>query len=1283
MVTKRNKKHKVFSKNLTKRQKYSGGLGPEETGDSSSESPNIQIPSFVDETQYNKALASNTDTLIEQSLAMNENFYIIEKIKEKILELSKSQTTTTPGISGVSSEERKKQAELANQRAEENIAKGLINPQRKTGVKYGKDVFTYSTGDSSNMIYNTPSSQRIPIKGGGSYYSFYESTDTGKEKWKKSFIKFKEFQALFSFAGVFNTKRTDSIKRFFLYLEMMEFYNHVKHEITILNQIPGLGGAITYISEIYNSLDEADKTKIADTEISRKIVDIIIPTNEYQSGEYFVKFILFNTSISNLFMKTDQRLIALNAQTYKRSREYTNKSIDEQKLLDSKLEEDEKKYRTAYVNIFQISEKKTKTFKELNTDLTDVIPLVDIGVKAKMDSTDFYTQFKTFPLDLDYFNKTFFKKTSQTGDNVSALVRSTILYVISQLLNNATLLNALDSSLERTADITNVAGSLSIGKSLSKEWEENESINKKFLLNIITKFLYIGCDKKLSQLGNNIETLKHFLIASSKDVYKDNYEATIDDRKSLPDFGCAIPYNIFLNFFKREKDTIYLTTIPDNIITDSGLDFVNELETILTNNTYLNKITRDNINDEIAVRNYENTINTFNSKNDTSSSELPIIGLSAIKNNTLITRKNANGEDETVTLALDEQITDFQDFTEKLKLVKTETPREGGITANMKKEIKKIHTNHFDFKKNLSDSQSTFDSSTGRNIPDNCKVQTHITDLGGYDNATIDCQRACLMSQLVYENTKVVRQFDFKNCWGHDEILRNETINNKPITRGLKYLCAYQPNYQYGSYTNDMMSKTSSIDRFNNFPYKVKGSDNKYLVNYNYVDHKCHVWIDDYLKRVYIVFRGTASGYDWFYTDIGIASGLGFQEGRLQQIKEILRDVYRQLNFYASTYEEGDEEDAEGADKKNRIDSRGDYKVIFSGHSLGGFLAIMSSVAVYNNNKFDYKDTFKKATSITFNPWFPPEASFRGEGVGLGGIIGSLGIGLGGLGLLGALNPIFGLGVAAVGGVVAGGSALANVNQKQGFLNYYAPLIKYGNTCAFVFGVCGDAAQRTIIPACSPNQSTWQSLGLSICAPLKSTNAPGAVSYLNAIKGPFYYYLTQSWSSNIVASDGMDRLTNNHSVSNFYGIRIHNVLLKFITEYPTLYNDDPSKINNKYAYINELLDKLTKDIIEIGLNIRTNIVLSANYSVPSSANVDVRSLTLDVDTANLKATAIVDPNTIVPFEDMPQEDEYGDIPGQPSRPWGSKGGKYKTLVKRTSKKLRKRRSKRTTKKLRR
>ena len=78
--------------------------------------------------------------------------------------------------------------------------------------------------------------------------------------------------------------------------------------------------------------------------------------------------------------------------------------------------------------------------------------------------------------------ETFFKKTSQTGDNVSALVRSTILYVISQLLNNATLLNALDSSLERTADITNVAGSLSIGKSLSKEWEENESINKKFLL---------------------------------------------------------------------------------------------------------------------------------------------------------------------------------------------------------------------------------------------------------------------------------------------------------------------------------------------------------------------------------------------------------------------------------------------------------------------------------------------------------------------------------------------------------------------------------------------------------------------------------------------------------------------------------------------------------------------------------------------------------------------------------------------------------------------------------
>lgn len=1311
MVTKStSKKRKVFSKKYTMKRKYYGGVGEDEalsqpslTGDLSSESPNIQIPSFVDETQHNKALASNTDTLIEQSLAMNENFYIIEKIKdqvkEKILELAKSQTPTTSGISGMSSEERKKQAELSNQRA---IAMGLDNKSKKqTGIhSISEYIDTSGTGDQSNMVLNTPSSQRIPIKGGGSYNSFYELTDTGREKWKKLFFKFKELQSLFSTKNHSIEKRADSINRFFLYLEMMEFYNSVKYEINILKQMPGnIVG--TYISSMYADLDEADKTKIADPEISSKIVNIIIPTNDYQSGEYFVKFILFNTSISNLFDMKDQRLVPFNIN--KKAPEFI--SLSPEKKLE--LEEDEKKYRTALVNIFQLSEKKTsKDFKELNTGLTDALP--GVLVKAKMDSTDFYTQFKTFPLSLDYFNKTFFKKTAQTGDNVSALVRSTILYVISQLLNNEAFINALYSEEPEFIILNRV---------LKDNWRKREMVNSSFLTDIIGSFttiLFSGTMK------GSIETLKHFLIASSDDVYKDSHQPTIHERSIDPTFGCAIPYNIFLNFFKRESDTIYLTTIPDNIITNDGLNFVNALESILTNSKYLNQITRKTIEDDITSRDYKNTNNTFDVEKKTDTSELTIIGLSKHEN------KNA----------LSKQITDFEDFTEDLKFVKANTPSEGGITANVKKEIKTIHTNHVDFKKALTESSTTtFDSDNkvkpARIIPDNCKLKTHIDYLDGSANATIDCQRSCLMSQLVYENTKVVRQFDFKNCWGRDETLREGTIQvddfqnpsvkkNITVKRGLKYLCAYQPNYQYGSYTNDMMSATSSIDRFNNSPYKVKGSDNKYLVNYNYVHHKCHVWIDDYLKRVYIVFRGTASTYDWYYTDVGIASGLGFQEGRLQQIKEILRDVYRQLNTYASTYQQGAEESVEeGVEQKQKIareDSRQDYKVIFSGHSLGGFLAIMSSVAVYNNNKFDYKDTFKKATSITFNPWFPPEAvedvevAQKVAGIGIGTLAAAAGTAIstfatGGLALLG---------IGAAGGYYAtgwGASKFIDVNQKQGFLNYYAPLINYGNTCAFAFGICGDMAQRTLIPACSQNLGIFENSGASNCALGKTSSK---TSYLNAIKGPFYYYLTKSWSSVILASTSpsiaLNKATNNHSVSNFYGIEIQKNLLKFITEYPTLYNDLPSNINNKYDYINQLIDKLTKytdydpewrpdptlamggiddepnqvSIIEIGVNIRTNIVLSGYYSVPSGANGDVRSsITLTVDKANLEATAIVDPNTIVPSEEMPQEDEYGDIPGQPSRPWGSKGGKYKTVVKRTSKKLRKRRSKRTTKKLRR
>ena len=74
--------------------------------------------------------------------------------------------STASGIPGISAEERASRAELAQQKYEENLAKGLIKPYREPKIVTGKDIFTYSTGDSANMVTSSTSSQGTRAKGG-------------------------------------------------------------------------------------------------------------------------------------------------------------------------------------------------------------------------------------------------------------------------------------------------------------------------------------------------------------------------------------------------------------------------------------------------------------------------------------------------------------------------------------------------------------------------------------------------------------------------------------------------------------------------------------------------------------------------------------------------------------------------------------------------------------------------------------------------------------------------------------------------------------------------------------------------------------------------------------------------------------------------------------------------------------------------------------------------------------------------------------------------------------
>jgi hypothetical protein len=292
MVTKSKKKQRIFSKKHTRKNNYYGGLGPEdeilsepsltgETENLSSESPEIQIPSFVDEKLYNKALASNVDTLIEQSLENNDFYYFLEEQQEKISEASNnSQLPTASGIPGMTSEIQEQRIA----RLEENKLKYKDKPaarQKQTGIhSISEYIDTSGRGDQSNMIYNTPSRQGTRTIGGGKYFrklllgDDYDVDDKTKiktintKKWLNIFKKYKELTNLFSSGQKDNSRRMKPpadvartitapddyvIIRFNLYLEMMSFYSEVKEVLKLPN-------AKDNITTYYNAIPEDDKS---------------------------------------------------------------------------------------------------------------------------------------------------------------------------------------------------------------------------------------------------------------------------------------------------------------------------------------------------------------------------------------------------------------------------------------------------------------------------------------------------------------------------------------------------------------------------------------------------------------------------------------------------------------------------------------------------------------------------------------------------------------------------------------------------------------------------------------------------------------------------------------------------------------------------------------------------------------------------------------------------------------------------------------------------------------
>ena len=1226
MVTKRNtKKNKVFSKKNTKKNYYGGEIGAV-TG--------TEKPNWFQVFNENMKKLKKAGIKPDGAKVMNE-----AKESSGFNEWARqnyNQPTSLAQVKGTVDSDIPPEIKIPSLVNEDLFNKSLAsNVDVLIEKSLDMNNFSYflekqtqqsqtqqsqTQQSQTQLIYNDipkafETSNRVvePILafGGGKYFSI----NSDENKWLNIFKKYKDLIEIFSTTGVENERRNNEIKRFNLYLEMISFYRDVITELGLIEKsIESIRPKTTLLKTINNyyvKINENERRLLGGIIYDRfNFLETFSQISVYDENteRYFVNFVLFNSSINKLFSP------------------YTGPDA-------SKLVHIINPVPPVNVNIFQLSEELTGSTLDINTRLTSDIPLYQMTGKYVNIET-YYTQFTTYSWDKDYINQNFFKQGKNTGDNISVLVRSTILYVISKIFNKPNVKRAINDSQDQGTSFKNY-------REFRRILKENFSyISEGFLSDVAKSFLPSDINftiqpnlttEPCEEWKQQLELIQNFLQAST----------TKEDRNVV-----SIPYNIFLNLYKRDDTQLYITNIPDNVINTDALKLINDLERLLTFNRSLDEKTLSAMADykKHEKEEYKKTTNIYNINNNIETENLPLIIVSE--------HENPN--------AFENMYTDFGDFTEELKI--------GDINVNVKKDSITLHNNYLDFNKSLTDSLPDFSGTEARPIPDNCELQTHIHYLNGIDNATIDCQRACLMSQLVYENTKIVRLFNFQECWN-----RNENLNAEG--KGLKYLGPYQPNYQYGAYSHNIIGGGNEIERFNNTNYVYNDkTDNLNLSNYNYVEHKCHVWIDDHLKRVYVVFRGTASTHDWLYTDLAIAQGLGFQEGRLLQIKEILRDIYRQLSSINPRY----------TSSEDRIN----YKLIFAGHSLGGFLSIMASAVVFNNKFFNYKNTFQQATSITFNPWFPPEApdiSFTEKPDFLSKIFGSHTV------LTGTFNS-------------------------QGMLDYYVPIINYGNTCAFAFGICNDMAQRTLIPSCS-----------KIVSNLKCTGAKISIlgSYANTIKGPFYYYLVKGWSS-------FGNPAPNHSVNNFYGSFIQKKLCDFSQTHSSLYDDLPENINRETNYLDMLFTKLqsirvkckgipNKPLLECGVRIRSNIIFGSWYRIPIDVPFDDKIIpTLKwFDRRNnlLDVHVVLDelyhdassPPPGEPFTERPPageplidhtgdsewtryQDENTGYPywhnsstGESEWDWKNPtfgGKKYKTVVKKTSKKIRKRCNKRTTKKLR-
>jgi hypothetical protein len=125
--------------------------------------------------------------------------------------------------------------------------------------------------------------------------------------------------------------------------------------------------------------------------------------------------------------------------------------------------------------------------------------------------------------------------------------------------------------------------------------------------------------------------------------------------------------------------------------------------------------------------------------------------------------------------------------------------------------------------------------------------------------------------------------------------------------------------------------------------------------NYKYSYHRIHVWLNKPSSLIYFAIRGTHSSRDWQHSDYLVARGEGHRMDRVDIIDDVLRQVYSDMG---------------GIWGLGNNEAKEKYKLIITGHSLGGNLTNITKVLTHKNRLYEFTDTFTNGFPISCQPYY-------------------------------------------------------------------------------------------------------------------------------------------------------------------------------------------------------------------------------------------------------------------------------------------------------------------------